>query len=701
MRTLRTNTSVRLGVITIAGECQKFQRFGMNSENSDTPASSPRSPGELFRQRLRESFRQMLGIDEVNDSEMLFTHHRRLLAHGLELTLLLVLLAPALIVTLADAGFEIHARFSGSPTPWINSNLSLAKNVERLLTGVAPLAGVQFLVLGGMLMLMRFFRRGWLLALCLMLWTVGAYAGLIYYGGTWQTWLRISSPGGWPAELGPRPIPVPTISFSLYGAVMLIMAILGALTAVRGGYAHWKWIIGTITGLLLSYFLMGFDGTGLLSLRGAAALTLTVLFSFVFARLPLTRKLLEGYTGIELRPGGGTQETGINNPFQALGLTVVFSALVLIHAGGFVLTHLTKDLGKRIANGPPVPHRPAALINAQSILGEAYVRKSVSWRSATKVTEDPVRELIGRICSFHTPQDVLEVLDEVSLDEIEAAFSEIDDYIQPFLDASNVDYYQPNAVGLEGPVYPDFIAFRTVTRLLGGRAVCCANTGRTEEALRYLQAGYGLGYLLIDSGYSLVVVIIGTVMQNVTNNSTWSIWAAWRNDPERLTHLLDMLNSIERDVHCPYPGKQLVENQFGAHRVAVAFEYVIPGIQRQINLFYARWISYDQLRILTAMDLYRHETGNWPSKQEDLVPKYLPRVLRDPERGMPYLLGSRVILNSDGTPTGESEPTVDQGGGPMIGELPLTPSSLAPGSLNDALEEYRKAVGKEVDEEQK
>ncbi len=656
-------------------------------------AASPARAKSPFHPGVRESFRQMLGTDDFDPDTALFTHHRHLMAHALETILLLLLLVPVLLVPLADIGNLPYHEFHDRAFEY-RASRPLWRNAQYFLVSVLPTAGVQFLVLGGMLPLMRFVRRAWLLAVCLLLWTAAAFAGLFRYGGAYEAWTSIQSNGFWPAKMGPMPFPVPTVSLSIFMMLVVLAAILGAMLAVRSGYAHWKWIAGTVAGALAGYALLGFELRELASYRAAGGLTLIVLFSFVFARLPHSRRILGGLTGVVFRNADAVRPAVRCNAVQAACLYGAFGVFALLLAGGFLLRRETVALGNLMENGPAAPHFSPALTNAQTALGPLYMSRNRSYWSQIHLPDHPVRALLYSLFLAETsPDDARSLLDTVAVSEVDAAFADIDQFVLPYLEAANADYYwpDPNPGGWRGP---DFVLVRQVGRMLCARSVYNANAGRTEEALRDLRAVYRFGGLLSEPGFSFYGALVGASAQSSAGFAAYSSYLAWRGDPENLRRLLAELNGLERDVHVDFPGRGLFEGMFGMSPVAICFENTMPRFGRGFEFFDDRWIVFDQVRILTAMELYRHETGEWPAAQEDLVPRFLPQVLRDPYAGLPYAIGTVAIVDDSGVPTGETEPIVDQGGGPITGDLTLPPSAVRNGDVKKAVETYLKAIGR-------
>lgn len=630
------------------------------------------APRRSLSASLRAAWREVMGLDDVDEDALLFTHHRRTARHAAELLVLSALLALCVLVPMEPHFGEIF----GFPIP---RRFTIEAIFDEYLD--AREWSVPFAALGwaGVLLALRVIRRPPLLAAALLLWPVAA----------WTAWLSVRSvplweevTAAWPAETLRIAIPVSTCSLGLPTFAMPVVAVAGGLYAARRGYTHARWFAGSASAVLAFAILLHRGAASLADAPGAAAFLLLMLFAFLFVRLPLQRRALEDAFGFDLTNADGRAWRRLGFA-DAAALHALLAGILVVVLSAVAVCELPRAWQRSYERRPW--HAPD-LVNAQDAMGRLFVRsEDASTFPYPAAARDPdlllLKQLGARVgpkAGAWTPPDLVARAAALLPPQArDAAFAPYEPWMTALVAGSKADYWDP--LGLPEGDEPDVGAALATTSLLCARSVLRARDGDVDGALADVQAVLRTGLLLHEMDRHLYQSGSGSRMLSSATDAAWTCHALWAENPEALAALAGMLDSHHRRATAPTDWDALLRNEMPFRRVAFAFDLMYPDIGRMRASHERHPMWYDSLRLAIAMDRFRLARGTWPSSADDLVPEFLAEIPRE------HVLGTRYSLQPSAS---GARPTIMRGRQPMLAIPggPQDPGNPALAAILDARE---------------
>lgn len=419
--------------------------------------------------------------------------------------------------------------------------------------------------------------------------------------------------------------------------LQLLVPLLTVLYAIRRGFAWWKATAGWLLGWLFAYgalFLTPPPASRTAALMIVTSLVLVVLL----LRFPRQRFALERLTGLALSGAASAPEpTGAGALTHLLGHAI----LVLLALGLAVFSVIgtaENRMARQSTTGVAVPHLSPALVNAYEIMKPWF-------------DKDQGKPLNPHFSDEYNFLETMDVVPRSTLVEVKALIdparleSEINS-LQPALDlyvkaAAEADYCIFQEPGRFTSV--NWANLRDVARAVRIRAFLRIMQDRPAEALADIVTNLRMAWLLNgDPIGNTVENLIAAAVRRLALASAQNYFNYYRQNPAALEQLRALLERDGRLVRFDYPSHVISRNDPGAWTVSPYFQISVlganlPAIITAGSNFYQRWADYDVLQLATALEAFRRDQGRYPDRLEQLAPKYLARLPREPILGQPYL----------------------------------------------------------------
>ncbi len=584
-------------------------------------------------------------------AEPLYEHHPRLM-HGVELGLILLLLmAPGVGV-----GEETPIPdFAGGFVPFVE--------------GLAP-AGL--VVLFGLLVLTRVFRRPGPFLAAGGLWFIGYWGGL--YALQTAPALRIVKASFLSEVFGIRFL-IPEEAFALADALCLLMPFLLGIYCARRGFRVWKFSVGFSLGYVIPYALLPMEIIDVVTL--VAGLLYFLFTALVIVRLPLQRRVLEDLFGFPLQPGRAAparRRVGFGTALLGhallliLGATSLLLAEVSVYLGGVM---------RVLQEGPPRAHRSPGLVDAGPVLDPLLAGDALDKSTAALETVFPEYPLL----SGPTQPEALEQMwSRVNVDAVEAAFAKVAPVCDALEEAASADYWSALGAGVSTPVPLGKIG--DAARVLAARSVLRLHQNRPEETLADINALLRVSRLVSEGAF--LNHMMASVIRSIALDVATTAYLVYRDTPERLDSLATLLHQRRKDVRYSFPAGDIRRHEPALVSLASTGAIALTGFERAYFRFYSDWVLYDQLTLAIALERHRAARGTYPETLEVLVPEFLPQLPLEPYEGRTYRY-TRMDAGFEITLPGlKAVPMKEQ----RMAGLPLNPDTIRNGRLETFLGKF-------------
>ncbi|HBF35320.1 TPA: hypothetical protein DDW35_12235 [Candidatus Sumerlaeota bacterium] len=426
-------------------------------------------------------------------------------------------------------------------------------------------------------------------------------------------------------------IMISTVYMLFRGTLLVLIPFLIALYTVHRQFAWWKMALGWFISWVVVYGILYHSFPELDRISLCSVLFNSVLI-FLMLRLPGQRLALERLAGITL----ATQPDMVCAPINDGAFTRLVGKALLVALGlglaGFSIVRTYELEGEeQITYAVPVPAYSPALVNACDILKPYFdKRKSVMLKQPKSDAYSLLLQL-GNV-PRSTMDEIKPLIDPV---KIEAENQTLNPALDLFIKASEADYWMFQEPGRR--IIPHYINIRFVAQALFVRANICILQDRPTEALANTEILLKVSRLMNGdpSGY-LVAHAIGAAVRSIAIAALQNYYYSYRADPAALEQLHAMLERNAHLVRFDFPYEIVARTEPGFWEVVPYFEEVVPGLIRSTEAFYQRWADYDILMLATALEAYHHEQGRYPDTLEQLTPKYLSKLPRQPRDAAPY-----------------------------------------------------------------
>jgi len=411
----------------------------------------------------------------------------------------------------------------------------------------------------------------------------------------------------------------------------LILPFLLGLYFARKDFRYWKYFLGVIVAFAALAMIIERIKLTIPSLVNLTTI-LHLLFMFILIRLPLQRKAFERLFGFSLKPGKKSEslESGsfLHGFIAHASLLQLFILVVLFTISGIYERRLTKILK---VEGPAPLHTSPALKNAYQGFKELYVKKR---SPRIPLCAYDVSPKLKKLLDLHSPETLDNLWQDINEDKIQKALEQVFPYIQALEQAKSADYctwHEPGEI-----VIPDFYNFREACLFLGIRAMLKIHHEKIEEALDDIETIFHTAWLLNTDG-SLVNHMVGAAIRNIGLCHTYNVLTKYRNDPEALSLVENMLSRIASKVRISFDIQNMMRHEPALWAVVPYPEISAPGFKRAYIHYYASWVKFDQLALAIALEKFRIKQGHYPDLLDELSPQYIERIPRDPYEGKSYI----------------------------------------------------------------
>jgi hypothetical protein len=442
-----------------------------------------------------------------------------------------------------------------------------------------------------------------------------------------------------PALLGLKPgIPVPFYVLSLKSAIPPLLALLGALYAVRRGFEWWKYLAGWALALVLAYAVLFWAWPVRLTPDLFAAVVVNGVTVGAMVLLPLQRQILEELMGFRLTTTDGSTDltTGAAPSFAAsvfghFGLLLVFALTVFFGAVGWFEMRAVR----LFTQGPEPPHISAGSVNAYEALKLHFIKEQpLAVGDMMKNLGERENAMLGGIPAM-SPDVLKQYLAAGDWTKLDSFFAALEPVLAKADEASRADICLFSEPGRTVPV--NFLAVRTVARALELRACRAMVDGRKADALADIERIVRFGGILgTDPAGTLVHQLISSAVRGVGLAGARNFFLFYRDDPAALETLNEALDRMGPMFRRSFPTETIRRTEMAFWDLVPWYEAVVPGTTRAGINYYAQWAGFDQLRLLVALERHRAAHGQYPASLEALVPQYLRHVPKDPFEGKPY-----------------------------------------------------------------
>lgn len=445
-----------------------------------------------------------------------------------------------------------------------------------------------------------------------------------------------------PALLRPQHL-VPLIAMNLRFALLILCPLMSALYFVRLGFSWTKYLLGWALCLVGLYVVLFHSVPFEFNTRLLWAVIVNLACTVVPVLLPAQRKSLERLTGFSLSSGPALPPpeitwtsrladrctlllvTGlliyfsvINGPeYRALRIFVNGPVLELIVPGAVNANDYLKDVFTRLV--PPSP--------AQKNWTTQLIDKlPPSTRPFIEETGPMPAELLQQLFAMADKKAVSQYLDSMG-----SAMSDLEQ-------AAAADYFRYNErEQTTAPVFLDWKALRNQVSAVATRARMHLLDRNTSEALSDTELILRFSYVVdTDSGAPLVHHLVAAAIRKIGLSTARNCLLQFRGKAPEMEQLREMLARNASRVRVAFPA-EMQRNEPAFWPIVPYAEVWITNVPYAYWNFYQKWEEYDALLLATAVECYRNDNGKLPASLDQLVPRYIARLPKDPLHAQPYL----------------------------------------------------------------
>jgi hypothetical protein len=237
--------------------------------------------------------------------------------------------------------------------------------------------------------------------------------------------------------------------------------------------------------------------------------------------------------------------------------------------------------------------------------------------------------------AFPAPASLLSTKDSLTSavrTEIAQAGELLAPYVADFERASQADYASPN----DGTRYvtPSFLHLRAMADYLPLSAQVAMVDGDWKAALKPIQTLYRYTALEMDS--TLVMHMIHIAIRGMGNQAAALYWQAFWDNREAMEALQGVLESTSLGNRRSFPWDNIARHEPGHKSIVIYADIFVPAFDRATWNYNRVLSGFDRLRIATAAARFRNEIGAWPGELHELVPRYLPSIPGNADKGFTY-----------------------------------------------------------------
>lgn len=417
--------------------------------------------------------------------------------------------------------------------------------------------------------------------------------------------------------------------------LQILIPLLAAFYAVRRGFAWWKAIAGWLAGWLLTHAAL-FLSPPPVGLAAALMIAMNLVLLFLLLRLPRQRFALERLMGFNLAgPAAAPAVLGDGAPARLLG-----HALVLLLGMGLALFAVIgtaeRHMARQATEGIPLPRTSPALVNAYKIMKPWFDREHGKPLETRPGVDYGFLEMLGA-----APRAAFdEVKSLIDAARVESDLGALQPALDAYIKAADADlciFQEPGRA-----TSPNWVNLRLVARALQVRANLRILQDRPAEALQDIETNLKIAWLLnSDPIGNMVEDLIGSAVRGIALTGAQNYFVYYRQNPAALDQLRALLARDGRLVRFDFPSYVLSRNDPGAGTIPPYFQLTVltanlPSLIKAGSRFYQHWTNYDVLTLATALEAFLHDQGRYPDRLEQLVPKYLAKLPREPIHGGSY-----------------------------------------------------------------
>lgn len=444
-----------------------------------------------------------------------------------------------------------------------------------------------------------------------------------------------------PALLRPQHL-VPLIAMNLRFALLVLCPLMSALYFVRLGFSWTKYLLGWALCLMGLYVVLYHSVPFEFSTRLLWAIIVNLACTVVPVLLPAQRKSLERLTGVSLFSGPALPPAEITWTSRlADRCTLLLVTGLLIY---FSVINGSEYRALSIFVKGPLPELivPGA-VNANDYLKGVFTRlgdptTQKSWatqlieklppstRPFIEETGPMPAEQLQRLFAMADKKAVSQYLDSMAL-----AMSDLEQ-------AAAADYFRYNErEQTTAPVFLDWKTLRGELSAVAARARMHLLDGSTSEALSDTELILRFSYVVdTDSGAPLVHHLVAAACRKIGLSTARNCLLQFRGKAPEMEQLREMLARNASRVRVAFPA-EMQRNEPAFWPIVPYAEVWIANIPYAYWSFYQKWEEYDALVLATAVECYRNDNGKLPTSLDQLVPRYIARLPKDPLYAQPYL----------------------------------------------------------------
>ena len=427
-------------------------------------------------------------------------------------------------------------------------------------------------------------------------------------------------------------------TIALRAWVWALISILCGFYAVRRTFSYSRLIAGTVTGGL---------GFGLLMMpfvlweRWWLAPFCYSAFAVLLVSLPLQRAGFERLLGIRLGPAPAAEPLPVSEAGSLAGHfgLIVLAIGIACFAG---INYFEKVQADWLRNGPPVQWHSAASRNAYDVM-ENYYSKKPDVTEITAIKEPPDYNEWRKLTDQQSSSTISQIMSGGDVAALKAYLAELEGYTKSLQQASDCDY-----MDFPGAEHPSYLNLREAARAISIRGQLAAYEGRIDDATSDSVTLLKLGGLFSDQPL-LVEQMIGVALRNIGLRSVANMIGMQPDNRTLLVQLAAALDSAAPFCRTGLDYNALKNGELGLSGPIIPnMEIAVPAFGRAHTNALISWMNFDLIRLATALELYRIEHGNYPSKLDELVPTYLQRIPLEPLEGRAYayaMVGATYKLN--------------------------------------------------------
>ncbi|MBX7247217.1 MAG: hypothetical protein K1X53_17095 [Candidatus Sumerlaeaceae bacterium] len=405
-----------------------------------------------------------------------------------------------------------------------------------------------------------------------------------------------------------------------------VLPFLYAIYCVRKSFSFIRFGIAIVFGTLGSKLLLYPFLENRTGYTAAVGVFYQLLFGMTLVLLPIQRLSLERLVGFPLRR---RLETNGEAPTD-FALRILGHGVLFLFLGMMVYTAPASLAGRlvyrRVMRGPDPTYYSPALRNGYDDTAVLFTKNGRAQL-----------ESLGRSFGIQTVDELKNLNNQKQLDDIWKAtdiahlkrdHTTAAPYFTALENLGNADYLEVAS--------PTFGCLHNTVRLALSRALLSQHEGKSEECLANVAMIFRAAATLRQTP-SLTMQMMGVNMDYVALGLSQICVQSWRGRDPEVALLLQTLNRAAPTVRASLNIDKMWRGPEGFCQPVVSdFEIVLPAVFRAARHTLTVWLSFDLIRLRTALELFHCDWGQFPESLDELVPDYLQSIPRDPFEGKEY-----------------------------------------------------------------